>query len=328
MKKTFLKAAGILFFVAIYTAAFSQKQNVYFLKNDGKQVSTKDSADYVRILSEPDSGSVLYNVKDYYLNGKPRFVGKSAQVDPLVLDGSSIMFYPSGKRKEMATYNQGRKVDDVYNYFPNGKPYSHINYFLSRISIVMASGAPVDPMPPYFVACNDSTGKSLTVNGSGHFIVYDDDMINIREEGPVESGRKNGEWKGITLDSNRITYTEKYSGGVLVSGTSVDKFGIKYRYTHQHEPAAQIKQDASLFQAISLHRKQPSRVSQGLLTFWVNTDGSISNIAITAKLDDASRLDILKAVNSKKWNPARFYGVPIPYHIMLPISSKNGEPLD
>jgi len=34
---------------------FAQKQNVYFLKNDGRYVDKKDSADFIRIVREPDS---------------------------------------------------------------------------------------------------------------------------------------------------------------------------------------------------------------------------------------------------------------------------------
>jgi hypothetical protein len=44
------------------------KMNVYFLKNDGRYVSTRDSADYIRAVTEPDSGSTLYNVAEFYLN--------------------------------------------------------------------------------------------------------------------------------------------------------------------------------------------------------------------------------------------------------------------
>jgi hypothetical protein len=33
-------------------SVFAQKQNVYFLKNDGKEVGTRDSADFIRIISE------------------------------------------------------------------------------------------------------------------------------------------------------------------------------------------------------------------------------------------------------------------------------------
>lgn len=40
----------------------SKNQNVYFLKNNGKEVSVKDSADYVRVIQEPDSGEVNFNL--------------------------------------------------------------------------------------------------------------------------------------------------------------------------------------------------------------------------------------------------------------------------
>ena len=47
------------------TVSFAQRQNVYYLKNNGRYVSIRDSADYVRIVREPDSASVMYNVFEF-----------------------------------------------------------------------------------------------------------------------------------------------------------------------------------------------------------------------------------------------------------------------
>lgn len=61
---------SFLFLVSICTA--QKKRSTYFLKNNGRYVPSRDSADYLRIVEEPDSGSKLYNVSEYYLNGKKK----------------------------------------------------------------------------------------------------------------------------------------------------------------------------------------------------------------------------------------------------------------
>ena len=53
-----------LLFLSCWT--FAQKQNVYFLKNDLLLVSNKDSDDFIRIVREPEEGSKLYVVLEYY----------------------------------------------------------------------------------------------------------------------------------------------------------------------------------------------------------------------------------------------------------------------
>ena len=60
----------LLFFVG----NAQKKQNVYLIKNNGKEVKIRDSADFVRIIEEPDSGEVYFNLKEYYKDGKLKSV--------------------------------------------------------------------------------------------------------------------------------------------------------------------------------------------------------------------------------------------------------------
>lgn len=52
---------------------------VYFLKNSGKKVESKDSADFYRVVLPPDTNidKELYRVYDYYTNGTPKTVATS-----------------------------------------------------------------------------------------------------------------------------------------------------------------------------------------------------------------------------------------------------------
>lgn len=74
---------------------------VYY-KNDGRIVSSKDSADYFRFVMPPDTSidKDLFRVYDFYMNGKPKMVATSLTGNVnLVLDGTCISYFPMGSGK-------------------------------------------------------------------------------------------------------------------------------------------------------------------------------------------------------------------------------------
>jgi hypothetical protein len=56
-----MKTSAFLSFICILLCldSVAQRQNVYFLKNSGAEVKVRDSADFIRIVSEPDSDCIL-----------------------------------------------------------------------------------------------------------------------------------------------------------------------------------------------------------------------------------------------------------------------------
>jgi antitoxin component YwqK of YwqJK toxin-antitoxin module len=145
----------------------AQKQNVYYLKDDLTRVNTKDSADYIRVVREPDSGSVFYNVLEYYKNGTHKLIGKSSKIEYDNLQGECLEYYKNGNRKLLATYKDGMIINNAYEYFPNGKLQSIKSY-----------PADIGNTPPgqddssnegiRILACYDSTGKPLVTDGNGY----------------------------------------------------------------------------------------------------------------------------------------------------------------
>jgi len=290
---------------------FAQKQNVYFLKNDGKQVSTKDSADYIRIVSEPDSGTKWYNVKEYYNNGKPKLVGKTSTTNGSVLQGQCTTFFPTGKRHQVANYANGWLNGDVYSYYPNGQLYAIRNYSDNEILAV--------------VACNDSTGKVLLAEKNGYFTDYDQDFKQIKDEGNILNGLKNGKWVGfIILDSNKVTYTETYDKGILVSGHSVEN-GRHYEYT-QRETEPEFKGGADkLGPFLTNHIRYPDYAKvnkiQGkvFLRVMIEGDGSVTDVKALRSPNIDLENEAIRVIQLSKWIPGRQYGVPARIKFTLPI---------
>ncbi len=53
---------GLSLILIAFMGYAQKKRNIYLLKDNGKEVFVRDSADFIRIIEEPDSGSVFYNL--------------------------------------------------------------------------------------------------------------------------------------------------------------------------------------------------------------------------------------------------------------------------
>src|ERR1700753_1500690 len=129
------------------------QQNVSFWLKSGKEVFHKDSADFIRIISMPDSGTKFYNIKEFYKDGKPKLVGKTSRPEMPMLEQQCITFYPSGKRKLIQSHQQGHEVGIAYSFYPNGKIYITRKYDSVYTARTVAFGNNYK-----IVACYDSTG--------------------------------------------------------------------------------------------------------------------------------------------------------------------------
>jgi len=319
MKNTLLLALSLV----ITTIALAQRQNVYFLKDNGKYVSTKDSADYIRIVSEPDSGTVFYNLKEYYKNGRMKMIGKTSRIEPPTLAGPYVGFFESGTRKEVATYKiGGEKIGDNYLYYPNGKLY------LAR-KFAENKKPDADEYANYTIStCKDSTGKALVTDGNGYYIGFDGDFKYIAEEGSVKAGLRDGDWKGQEINKAfKLTFTEKYDNGKLLSGTAVDSSGQQYTYTRQFIRPQYPGDENAIYRYlgsnISYPEKSRRNIIQGkvILTFVVEKDGSIADIKVlkTPAADLAE--EAIRVVNKMpKWKPGMERGRKVRVSYTLPVN--------
>src|SRR5882757_9825455 len=177
------------FFLISY--GYAQRQNVYFLKNNGKYVNVRDSADFVRVVREPDSASVLYNVAEFYPDGKTKLLGKSSRIDPPLFEGTCARFYKTGVRQSTTNYKAGRITGSEFDFFHNGKLYL-VKEYTDDFDIFNSN---------YLItSCRDSLGRVLIENGNGYFKSYSDDPKDIIEEGGIKNGKRDSMWKGSSAN--------------------------------------------------------------------------------------------------------------------------------
>lgn len=302
-------------------SCLAQKQDVYFLKNDGTYVNHRDSADYIRIMKEPTAGSAYFGVAEYYPNGKVKLMGESSAPDYTKFEGTCISYYPDGKRKAVNIYKNGALSGVQYEFFPNGKPY---------IIKTHTPGTPNQPIPNITITGNyDSLGKALVENGNGRFVKYDKDFKYVAEEGDLKNGKKDGEWK---FNQDSLTAVEIYKEDKFISGTSKFKGEIINYTVPETLPSYKGGPDSFLrYLANSISYPIPERQNniQGrvVLTFIVEKDGSISEVKVIRSVSrniDEEALRVIK--KSAKWTPGTQFGRPVRASYTVPISFSLGYP--
>ena len=307
------------FFLA--TCCVAQKKNVYFLKNDGKQVDIRDSADFIRVVQEPDSGSVLYNVFDFYKNNSKKMVGKSSTIDPQKFEGPCISFYPNGKRKALTSYKKGAKSGAEYEFYNRGKIYMVKEY-------LDGDKPGTNFKNDYLIKENyDSVGTVLVENGNGYLKAYNNDFDDVSEEGSVKEGRRDGQWKGNSKILE-ITFTETYDKGVLVDGISFDKDGKSATYSLSRENTPNFNGGIEAFyQYLARYVRYPAeereRNIQGIaiIGFMVEKNGDIKDVKIVKSVSPGIDEESMRVIRtSKPWQPGMKFGWPARVSFSVPIS--------
>lgn len=271
----------------------------------------RDSADYLRIVKEPEQGSNLYAVNEHYLDGTSKSMGYSSKIDPPVYEGQYISYYKNGKKKMVASYKKGKLIDTAYSYYPNGKLYTIIGYSATA---------------KYIKSVKDSTGKDLVVDGNGEFGSYDSEFTRVAERGKIKNGLYDGEWIGEAGKSS-AAYKEIYVDGKLISGESRDKDGTVYQYTKSIvEPQFKKGMDAFYTYLIKTIRYPEQCYRSGiqgkvLLSFTVMKDGSIESIRVMNEVHPALAAEAVRVVKaSPLWEPGSLRGKPANVVYNVPVS--------
>ena len=306
-----------LLFVTVLCLA--QRQNVYFLKNDGRYVKQRDSADYIRVVREPDSASNLYNVFEFYPNGASKLEGKSSAINPPAYEGACAKFYPNGKRQSVLTYKAGKLVGNAYEFYPNGKLY-----VVKKFPDV--ANADDDMQDSYQITAeNDSLGTVLIADGNGYFKAYNDKFTAVVEEGNVKNGKRDGNWKGSDPGQG-ITYSETYEDGKFLSGTSIGKNGDSIKY-NVRDVEPQFKGGVKDFYrylgrniAYPDYEREHNIQGKVILTFIVEKNGELSNIKVLSSVSDNIDKEAIRVVSeSPKWIPGTEYGRNCRVYYTIPI---------
>ncbi len=318
MKKIFILIA--LVFSSFFSKA-QKKQNVYFLNKKGKEVKVKDSADFVRVIQEPDSGETNYLLFEFYMDDKKKRQGKvSSFANKLVYEGQLISFDRNGIKESVISYKKGDKIGMAFYYFANKmlkKQVEYIQYQTPTNQMIGSSNGYSQKMRVIFI--QDSLGVVTVKDGNGHSKEKAGELKGdaLFEEGDYKDGYRNGVWTGKYTINTAKYYTETYEMGKFISGESMQD-GKKYTYL-VNEAAPEFKGGKKAWaDFISRTTSYPKaaledRASGTVSTsFVIDKDGKITEIKITKSVHEALDKEAIRVLQqSPRWTPGQQRGVPV-----------------
>lgn len=315
MKKQFLILLLIAFSLNIYA---QKKQNVYYVKN-GIPTTDIKNADFRRIIQEPDSGSNLFNIFEFYLDNTEKTIAKASKYEPkLVFEDVFQSFNEKGILIEKLNYENG-KLNGVSEYFyNNGKPKKTLIYD-ANVKLPGVNSSTSFKITSYF----DSLGNQTIKDGNGYF---KEENKNGFEEGAYLNSNKDGIWKGKINDE---TYEEKYKDGKFISGEAKLVNGKISKYKVPEEFPDYPGGIAEFYKYIGKEFKYPKeavtfRVNGKLyINFVIDKDGRLIDIKFKNTFGHGIEEEALRIFeNSPKWNPGKQHGIPVKVKYNININLK------
>lgn len=296
-----MKIILLLSLTALSFSTFAQRgQNVYFLKNDGREVKIRDSADFIRIIREPDEGKPFYELVEYYPNNELKRTGETSKISPLKLEGRVLSYAKNGQVVSDLTYSKGLIQGEAKMFYNNGKLKEIRKY----------ESDPTEPLKRIFkiLQIADSLGNTF-LDGNGNGFVNQSLANGDYRKGEYVNGKKNGFWEEYNSKS-KIKNEDLYDHGEFISGKFTTDDEETGTYTIK-EKLPQFKGGVKRFYVfLSNNLKYPSdskknkEQGQVVLKFIVEKDGTLSDIkvlrGISSSLDDEA-IRVLQL--SPKWEP-------------------------
>ena len=286
---------------------------IYYLKNNGKLVSNKDSADYSMVVFPPDTSvdKNLYIVREYYKDGKLRLTTNSKTNDiNLQYHGRYMAYFPNGRKMKAGEFEYGVPVGHQISYYPNGKFYNSLNYF---------PGGKI-----LYNDLRDSTGKVLAENGTGSWVDYGASFKDTVASGKIDSGYRVGTWV-IKTNNNEHTH-EEYEKGILKSS----------RYFYKSNDSVFLKVDVvpqfpggmqGFFAYLGKNLRYPvyarTHGIQGkvIISFVVEVNGKLSDMKVVRGVDGGISEEAMRVMLlSPPWSPGMAGGKPVRVKYSVPIS--------
>ncbi|CAC9974002.1 toxin-antitoxin system YwqK family antitoxin [Flavobacterium panici] len=184
--------------------------------------ATPENYVYTRVITNYSQKSARYVVTDFYKNGKKKMTGCTLDRDILKKDGEFICYFKNGSKESVVNYSDDHKVGKEINWYENQ----------SKKSEKQNSWNPKTKTSQTLILNFwDENKNQIVVDGNGE---YEETDKFITQKGIVKNGLKQGVWVGNDA-LRKISFTDNYDQGVLISGTSIDENNVKLSYSSLNE---------------------------------------------------------------------------------------------
>ncbi|WP_291151656.1 hypothetical protein [Flavobacterium sp. UBA7680] len=184
--------------------------------------TTPENYTYTRVITNYSQKSVRYVVTDFYKNGRKKMTGCTLDRDILKKDGEFICYFKNGSKESVVNYSDDHKVGKEINWYENQ----------SKKSEKQNSWNPKTKTSQTLILNFWDENKNQTVvDGNGE---YEETDKFVTQKGIIKNGLKQGVWVGNDA-LRKISFTDNYDQGILISGTSIDENNIKLSYSSLNE---------------------------------------------------------------------------------------------
>lgn len=324
MRKFLLFFAINLFLLNI---AFSKTRNadttILFFRqttpNNSSTVHSIDSADYIMLILPPDAHDTRYNIKQFYKNGKIKFIGKADFKTTnfnrgiITFDGDCTSYYRNGKKYSISHFDKGLMDGSEFLFYPSGAIYCTKKHLYNGQILKWE--------------CYDENANMICQDGNGRWIEYDDSCKNIKMEGQVVKGYMEGEWTGKVWYPDTIRYVYHYKKSLFRSAMSYDKNGKVYPFEDDIEFAT--FKNGNLRFADRLHNRikvpvdangETISVDTIHVSFIVEKNGEISQLAVPGNVHPDLKASIIYVLSKcTGWHPLKLFGIPYRARVTFPL---------
>ncbi len=184
--------------------------------------ATPENFVYTRVITNYSQKSARYVVTDFYKNGRKKMTGCTLDRDILKKDGEFICYFKNGSKESVVNYSDDHKVGKEINWYENQ----------SKKSEKQNSWNPKTKTSQTLILNFWDENKNQTVvDGNGE---YEETDKFVTQKGVIKNGLKQGVWVGNDA-LRKISFTDNYDQGVLISGTSIDENNVKLSYSSLNE---------------------------------------------------------------------------------------------
>jgi hypothetical protein len=307
---------SILLIIFTLNTQAQKKRNVYSMDVNEKVTTNKEKIAFIRVIEEPDSGSVYYKMYEYYPNGEKKRMALLFDFEPVLNfgEGSIVSYYTNGNMKSSRYYGHGNYHNKSFFYYPNGKHKSTLKYFYRDGKLRQSA-----------IQISDIDGKDyLDDKGSGMVSINDFDGEEVN--GKYKKGLQTGVWTYLNK-AEGTDVKENYKRGELKNGLNTDKDGNVFTYKYQNVGPSlspkEIEQTPGRMKNnfFELKNKRIDKIGTARICFDLNELGEPQNLEIIKSLSTASDEEAINLIKSKKWYPAKFRGKAInTYNLIMDVN--------
>lgn len=192
-----------------------------FLDSLNRECTPENHA-YTRVITNYSQKSVRYVVTDFYKNGRKKMTGCTLDRDVLKKDGEFIYYFKNGAKESVINYSEDHKNGKEISWYENqSKKAEKQNLWNPKTKTTQT----------LILNFWDENKNQTVVGGNGD---YEERENSTTQRGTLKDGLKQGIWQGNdTL--RKISFTDNYDKGILISGVSVDANNIKLSYSSLNE---------------------------------------------------------------------------------------------